>query len=48
MTATVTLDKPREGDPACCPSERFREVWRYDGTGFVPVGSTQIPQPGAS
>jgi hypothetical protein len=48
MTATITIDRHRVGDPACCPSDRFREVWRFDGSAFVTVSSTQIPQPGAS
>ncbi|HEY7068895.1 MAG TPA: hypothetical protein VH479_02225 [Acidimicrobiales bacterium] len=47
MTATVILDRPGEGDPICC-SDRFREVWRFDGSGFVLDSSTQVPQPGAS
>jgi hypothetical protein len=46
MTATVTLDRPRSGEPTCC-SYRFREVWRFDGSRFVLDSSTEIPQPGA-
>ena len=47
LRITVDLDVYADTDPLCCPSSGAREVWRFDGSGFVRESSTPIAPPGA-
>jgi hypothetical protein len=45
LSITIERAELAPGDPDCCPSRMFQEVWAFDGSGFEATSSTPVAFP---